>query len=191
MDKINSIQSKVVVLNIANIDTDQIIGSDHLKITDKNGLGKHLFADWRYLANGQPNPDFIYNQGNNAASQVLVAGDNFGCGSSREHAPWALLDFGIRVVISSSIADIFSNNAFKNGLLPIKVDSQQHQYLLESHGEEITVDLVNQVISCRDKTIQFEIEAFARYCLLNGLDQLDFLLAQQAKIESYEQRYHK
>jgi 3-isopropylmalate/(R)-2-methylmalate dehydratase small subunit len=191
MDKFTSIQSKVVVLNIENIDTDQIIGSDHLKITDKKGLGKHLFADWRYLENAQPNPDFVLNQADNASSQVLVAGDNFGCGSSREHAPWALLDFGIKVVISSSIADIFSNNAFKNGLLPIKVSKQQHDFLLAHHGDEISIDLQNQLISCADQQFSFEVEAFSRYCLLNGLEQLDFLLGQMPQIKQYEKKYSK
>lgn len=191
MDKIDSIQSKVVVLNIENIDTDQIIGSDHLKITDKKGLGEHLFADWRYLKNGEENPKFIYNQADNAYSQVLVAGDNFGCGSSREHAPWALLDFGIKAVISSSIADIFSNNAFKNGLLAIKVEPQQHQFLLKQHAESITVDLQRQTITCAGQCFDFKIEAFARYCLLNGLDQLDFLIRQIPLIEKYEINHNK
>jgi 3-isopropylmalate/(R)-2-methylmalate dehydratase small subunit len=191
MDKFTTIHSKVVVLNIENIDTDQIIGSDHLKITDKKGLGIHLFADWRYLDNAEPNPDFVFNQADNASSQVLVAGDNFGCGSSREHAPWALLDFGIKVVISSSIADIFSNNAFKNGLLAIKVSKQQHDFLLANHGAEISVDLKKQLVSCADQQFNFEVEAFSRYCLLNGVDQLDFLLAKMPQIKQYEQKYSK
>ncbi|MGB0495357.1 MAG: 3-isopropylmalate dehydratase small subunit, partial [Kangiellaceae bacterium] len=117
----SKINSKLAVLDIENIDTDQIIASDHLKITNKNGLGKHLFSDWRYQEDGTENDEFVLNHANLKTSKVLVAGDNFGCGSSREHAPWALLDFGIRVVISSSMADIFSNNSVKNGLLTIQV----------------------------------------------------------------------
>ena len=176
------------MINIENIDTDQIIGSDHLKITDKNGLGKHLFSDWRYLANGENNPEFVLNQENTCAAKVIVAGDNFGCGSSREHAPWALLDFGIEVVISSSIADIFSNNSIKNGLLPIKVSAIDHHFLLSKNAENIDIDLVSQQIICDDKMIGFALEPFAKYCLLNGIEQLDFLFNNESKITEYENR---
>ncbi len=191
MDKLMAVDSKVVVLKIDNIDTDQIIGSDHLKITDKKGLGKHLFADWRYLSDGKPNPNFVLNQPTCSAAQVLVTGDNFGCGSSREHAPWALLDYGIKVVISSSIADIFSNNALKNGLLVIQVSPQQHQFLLAQHTKAIRVDLAQQTITCDNQCFEFKIEAFARYCLLNGLDQLNFLLSKLDEIEQYEKQTQK
>lgn len=181
----------MAVLNIENIDTDQIIGSDHLKITNKEGLGQHLFSDWRYLATGENNPKFILNQQQHQNTKVLVAGDNFGCGSSREHAPWALLDFGIEVLISSSIADIFSNNSIKNGLLTIEVSKEQHKFLLKNDGQEIEVDLQNQSISCNQETFEFKLESFARYCLLNGIEQLDFLMNQMSKIEEYEKNYKK
>jgi len=186
MNKFEKIETKIAVIDIDNIDTDQIIGSDFLKITDKQGLGKHLFSDWRYFSDGQENPDFVLNQDDCKEAQVLVAGDNFGCGSSREHAPWALLDYGIRVVISSSIADIFSNNAIKNGLLPIELNEQQHQFLLTKNAANIEIDLVNQSIICEQEIIKFEIEPFAKYCLLNGIEQLDFLISQLAQIENYE-----
>jgi 3-isopropylmalate/(R)-2-methylmalate dehydratase small subunit len=186
MNKFNKIQSTVSVLNIDNIDTDQIIGSDHLKITNKSGLGKHLFSDWRYHEDGSNNESFILNHPSSKNAKVLVAGDNFGCGSSREHAPWAILDYGIEVVISSSIADIFANNAFKNGLLPIQLGHDKHDFLLASHGTAITVDLQQQTISCDGQSFSFEIEPFAKYCLLNGLEQLDFLVEQLDQIKQYE-----
>jgi len=186
MNKFETITSNLVVLNLENIDTDQIIGSDHLKITNKEGLGKHLFSDWRYLANGEENPDFVLNQPEIKGAKVLVAGDNFGCGSSREHAPWALLDFGIKVVISSSIADIFSNNAIKNGLLPIKISTPEHQFLLSQNGSKISIDLENKTITCLDKVMSFELESFARYCLLNGIEQLDFLISHLSDISNFE-----
>jgi 3-isopropylmalate/(R)-2-methylmalate dehydratase small subunit len=191
MNRIKTITSAVSVLDIDNIDTDQIIGSDHLKITNKSGLGKHLFSDWRYLSDGSNDENFILNQSSSKGSKILVAGDNFGCGSSREHAPWALLDYGIEVVISTSIADIFSNNSFKNGLLPIQVDQQQHDYLMAAHGKEISVDLELQLIKCGDQQFSFEVEPFAKYCLLNGLEQLDFLMGQLDQIKQYEKDNHK
>ncbi len=191
MKKFEKTITKIVVINIKNIDTDQIIGSDHLKITDKKGLGKHLFSAWRYLPCGKVNPEFALNRGS-TNFKVLVAGDNFGCGSSREHAAWALLDFGIQVVISSSIADIFFNNSIKNGLLPIQVSESQLKYLLSKDGETIEVDLLSQKISCQTETnsqarnFHFELEPFAKYCLLNGIEQLDFLIGHVDKIEKYE-----
>jgi len=186
MKPFNKLATSIAVIDIENIDTDQIIGSDHLKITNKNGLGQHLFSDWRFLGSGEDNPDFILNQHVTKHSKVLVAGDNFGCGSSREHAPWALLDFGIQAVISSSIADIFSNNSIKNGLLPIQVSKEQHQFLLSKNAKPIEIDLVNQLINCEGEEFQFDIESFARHCLLNGMDQLDFLMDHLLKIEDYE-----
>ncbi len=186
MKKFETITSNLAVLDFENVDTDQIIGSDHLKITNKEGLGKHLFSDWRYLTNGEDNPDFVFNQSEVKDAKVLVAGDNFGCGSSREHAPWALLDFGIEVVISSSIADIFSNNAIKNGLLPIEISKQQHQFLLSKNGSKISVDLEKKTISCVNKIMSFALEPFARYCLLNGIEQLDFLISHLSDIDNFE-----
>ncbi|MFT6732400.1 MAG: 3-isopropylmalate/(R)-2-methylmalate dehydratase small subunit [Polaribacter sp.] len=182
----NTISSILSVINIDNIDTDQIIASDHLKTTSKEGLGQYLFSDWRYLADGTENSDFVLNDPKLNNSQIIVAGDNFGCGSSREHAPWALLDFGIRVVISSSMADIFSNNSVKNGLLTIQVSTDEHRYLLSKNGASIQVDLLEQVITCDSRTISFQIEPFAKYCLTNGFDQLDFLMEHLKDIEKYE-----
>ncbi len=186
MKKFEKLNTSIAVIDIENIDTDQIIGSDHLKITDKKGLGQHLFSDWRYLANGENNPDFVLNRPSTRAAKVIVTGDNFGCGSSREHAPWALLDYGIEVVISSSIADIFSNNSIKNGLLPIQISETQQQFLLSKNGEGIEVDLASQQIQCDDKLIGFKLEPFAKYCLLNGIEQLDFLFNNESKITDYE-----
>ncbi len=182
----NKINSKLSAINIENIDTDQIIGSDHLKITNKNGLGKHLFSDWRYSEDGSENKNFVLNDSNLKGSQVIVAGDNFGCGSSREHAPWALLDYGIRVVISSSMADIFSNNSVKNGLLTIQISPDENQYLLSKNGFDIEIDLDQQTIDCDSKVIKFSIEPFSKYCLTNGLDQLDFLMKHTQEIEAFE-----
>jgi len=184
----NKISSKLSAINIKNIDTDQIIGSDHLKITNKNGLGQHLFSDWRYSEDGSENKDFVLNDSNLKGSQVIVAGENFGCGSSREHAPWALLDYGIRVVISSTMADIFSNNSVKNGLLTIEVTDDENKFLLDRNGFNIEVDLEQQTINCDSKTIPFQIEPFAKYCLTNGLDQLDFLIKHNEKIDAFEAR---
>ena len=152
MEKINKFSAKTVVLPIENVDTDQIIPARFLKVTSKVGIGKHLFADWRYDAAGNPKPDFILNRPEAAGAAVLVAGDNFGCGSSREHAPWALHDYGFRAVISTSIADIFRNNALKNGLLPIMVDAGVHAKLLASPGAPVTVSLEDQSVTLADGT---------------------------------------
>ena len=188
MKPFKSFQSTAVVLGINNIDTDQIIPARFLKVTDKAGLGANAFCDWRYLGDGAPNPEFALNQPAARGSQILIAGDNFGCGSSREHAPWALLDYGFRVVISSSIADIFRNNSLKNGLLPIVVDPKIHAALLESGGKQISVDLEAQTLSVAGGvSTSFSIEPFARYCMINGLDQLDYLLKHSDEISKYEE----
>lgn len=184
--KINRIEGKVAVIPNSNIDTDQIIPAEYLKTTNKLGLGKQLFSHWRYLPDGKPNPEFVLNQQPTANAKILVCGDNFGCGSSREHAPWALVDFGIQVVISSSIADIFRNNAVKNGLLPIIVDSDAHQLLLAQNGEMISVNIEEQTIGCGEKVIEFQLSPFVRYCFMNGMDQLDFLLSHSQQIAAYE-----
>jgi len=186
MKKFKKLNTNIAVIDIENIDTDQIIGSDHLKITNKSGLGKHLFSGWRFDSEGNVKSEFILNKETAKDAKVLIAGDNFGCGSSREHAPWALLDFGIEVVISSSIADIFSNNAIKNGLLPLQVSEQQHQFLLSMNGQSIEINLADQQIICENKTIKFDIEPFAKHCLLNGVDQLDFLISHLSDIDKYE-----
>ena len=187
MEAFKVIRSKTVVLPSTNIDTDQIIPARFLTVTTKNGLGKQLFADWRYDAAGNPKPDFVLNKPESAGAQVLVAGRNFGCGSSREHAPWALVDYGFRAVISSEIADIFRNNSLKNGLLPLVVDEPTHAWLLSHPGAEVGIDLQSNVLTLPDgRSIAFKIEAFARYCLLNGVDEMGYLRKQLPAIERYE-----
>jgi 3-isopropylmalate/(R)-2-methylmalate dehydratase small subunit len=185
--KIRAFTARTVVLPVDNVDTDQIIPARFLKGTSRSGLGRSLFADWRYDAQGRPRPEFVLNRPEAQGAEVLVAGDNFGCGSSREHAPWALVDAGFRAVISTSIADIFRNNALKNGLLPIVVEPGVHARLLAQAGAAVTVDLEAQAVTLADGTrTGFEVEPFARYCLLNGVDELAFLLSQADAIAAYE-----
>ena len=187
MEAFKIIRSKTVVLPSTKIDTDQIIPARFLTVTTKSGLGKQLFADWRYDAAGNPKPDFVLNKPENAGAQVLVAGRNFGCGSSREHAPWALADYGFRAVISSEIADIFRNNSLKNGLLPLVVDELTHAWLLANPGAQVVIDLQSNVLTLPDgRSVAFNIEAFARYCLLNGVDEMGYLRKQLPAIERYE-----
>jgi 3-isopropylmalate/(R)-2-methylmalate dehydratase small subunit len=188
MEPIRQIRSRTVVLPFTNIDTDQIIPARFLRTTTRAGLGQQLFADWRYGADGVLKPDFPLNRSDAAGCAVLVAGRNFGCGSSREHAPWALLDYGVRAVISTEIADIFRSNSLKNGLLPIEVDEPTGQWLLEHPGAEVTIDLDTTTLCLPGgNVVTFPIEGFARYCLLNGVDELGFLIARQAEIAAYEQ----
>ena len=190
MQPIRRIESRTVVLPSTNIDTDQIIPARFLTTTTKEGLGKQAFTDWRYDSTGAPRADFILNRPEASGCTILVAGRNFGCGSSREHAPWALLDYGLRAVISTEIADIFRNNSLKNGLLPIVIDETTHRWLLEHPGVQLCIDLESSTLSLPDGTmVSFPIEAFARYCLLNGIDELGFLLQQAAAIERYEQAH--
>jgi 3-isopropylmalate/(R)-2-methylmalate dehydratase small subunit len=187
MEKVNLITSRTVVLSVENVDTDQIIPARFLKATSKIGLGQNLFADWRFDAAGQPKADFILNRPEARGCAILVAGDNFGCGSSREHAPWALHDYGFRVVISTSIADIFRNNSLKNGLVPVVVERAVHETLLAAPGATVTVSVEDQTLTLADGTrTQFPIDPFARYCLLNGVDELEFLLAQEPIIAAFE-----
>ncbi len=187
MEKVNLITSRTVVLPVENVDTDQIIPARFLKATSKIGLGKNLFADWRFDAAGQPKADFILNRPEAKGCAILVAGDNFGCGSSREHAPWALHDYGFRVVISTSIADIFRNNSLKNGLVPVVVERAVYEKLLAAPGATVTVSVEDQTLTLADGTrTQFPIDPFARYCLLNGVDELEFLLAQEPAIAAFE-----
>jgi 3-isopropylmalate/(R)-2-methylmalate dehydratase small subunit len=187
MEPLKRVHSKTVVISSTNVDTDQIIPARFLTTTTKEGLGDQLFADWRYLAGGQLNPAFVLNRPEAREAQVLVAGRNFGCGSSREHAPWALLDYGIRAVISTEIADIFKSNALKNGLLPITVDEGTAQWLLDHPGAEVDIDLENSRLTLpTGVAMTFPIEAFARHCLLNGIDELGYLLSKLADIERYE-----
>ena len=187
MEPIRTFQSKTVLLPIENVDTDQIIPARFLKATSKVGLGSKLFADWRFAADGAPKADFVLNQPAAAGATILIAGDNFGCGSSREHAPWALVDYGFRAVVSTSIADIFRNNSLKNGLVPIVVDAATHAKLLANPGTEVSVSVADQTLTLSDGTkAKFPIDPFARYCLLNGVDELEFLLSQEQAIAAFE-----
>ncbi len=189
MDPITVLRSRTVALPSTNIDTDQIIPARFLTTTTRDGLGVSLFADWRYDKDGAPRADFVLNQPAAAGCQVLVAGRNFGCGSSREHAPWALLDFGFRAVISTELADIFRSNSLKNGLLPIVVDEATHAWLLGHPGVEVEIDLPAAELRLPDgRAVKFPIEAFSRYCLMHGIDELGYLLSQAPVIEEYEQR---
>jgi 3-isopropylmalate/(R)-2-methylmalate dehydratase small subunit len=187
MEPIRRIESKTVVIRNEDIDTDQIIPARFLTTTTKVGLGANLFADWRYGPDGTPKTDFVLNTDAADGASVLVAGRNFGCGSSREHAPWALVDFGIQAVVSTEIADIFRSNSLKNGLIPIIVDSETHGWLLDNPGASVTVDIETRDLTLPDgRKVPFPIDGFSRYCLMNGLDQLGFLLENDAAIEAYE-----
>jgi 3-isopropylmalate/(R)-2-methylmalate dehydratase small subunit len=188
-----SLTSRVVVVPQNDIDTDQIIPARFLKTTDKTGLGASLFADWRYAPDGSARPGFPLNAPRAAGAQVLLAGDNFGCGSSREHAPWALTGFGFRAVVSTSFADIFRNNAIKNGLLPVAIDAGAHASLLAQLAgrpeAELTVDLASQTVALPDGVrVGFPIDPFARTCLLEGVDELGYILRFEPQIEEHERR---
>jgi 3-isopropylmalate/(R)-2-methylmalate dehydratase small subunit len=191
MNPFISFSSSLVIMPVNDIDTDQIIPARFLKVTDKNGLGSALFADWRYLPDGSPVTDFILNQPMSMESHILLVGHNFGCGSSREHAPWALTGYGFRVVISTAFADIFHNNALKNGLLPVQVSQEEYQILLDtftaSPTRQLFVDLAAQKLTLPNKTaISFTIDLFSKNCLLNGVDELSYLLALDNEISAYE-----
>jgi 3-isopropylmalate/(R)-2-methylmalate dehydratase small subunit len=189
MQPIRQVVSRTVVLPAPNIDTDQIIPARFLRTTVRSGLGRELFHDWRYDSTGAPRPEFPLNQPAAQGCAILVAGHNFGCGSSREHAPWALLDYGFRAVISTAIADIFTSNALKNGLLPVVVDAASAQWLLDNPGAEVRVDLERSVVVLpQGREARFQIESFARYCLLNGVDELGYLRSQEAAIARHESR---
>ncbi len=187
MEKLTNIKSRTVVLPVENVDTDQIIPARFLKATSKQGLGQNLFADWRFDGSGKLKPDFVLNKPEAKGAAVLVAGDNFGCGSSREHAPWALHDYGFRAVVSTSIADIFRNNALKNGLVPVMVEPAVYAKLLSAPGAEVTISLEDRSLTLADGTrATFPIDPFARYCLLNGVDELEFLLSKSDVITAFE-----
>jgi 3-isopropylmalate/(R)-2-methylmalate dehydratase small subunit len=189
MQPITRLQSRTAVLTDENIDTDRIIPARFLTTTVREGLGKLCFNDWRYQSDGSDNPAFPLNQPQSQGCSILVAGRNFGCGSSREHAPWALLDYGIQAVLCSEIADIFRNNALKNGLLAIVIAEPQHRWLLDNPGVELTIDVEAQTITLPDGSrIAFTLEPFARHCLLNGVDQLGFLLQHTDAIGNYEKQ---
>jgi 3-isopropylmalate/(R)-2-methylmalate dehydratase small subunit len=189
MKSVTRIHSRSAVLADENIDTDRIIPARFLTTTERSGLGKLCFHDWRYQSDGGDNPAFPLNQPQAQQCSILIAGRNFGCGSSREHAPWALLDYGIEAVLCSEIADIFRNNALKNGLLAILIDEAEHRWLLAHPGIELAIDVREQTIELPDGgRIHFELESFARHCLLNGVDQLGFLLQHVDAIDRYEQQ---
>ena len=192
MAQFTSLTSRVVALPVNDIDTDQIIPARFLKATDKKGMGDNLFADWRYNADGSPKAEFVLNRPEAAGRQILLAGDNFGCGSSREHAPWALTGFGFQAVISTSFADIFRSNALKNGLLPIIVDAQTHQKLLvlvaANPDAELTIDLAAQTLSFPGGSVTFPIDPFNKTCLLNGVDELGYILGFEPEIAAFEVR---
>ena len=192
MTPLRTIESSIVCLPQANIDTDQIIPARFLTTTTRNGLGRHAFHDWRYAEDGAPKPDFVLNQAQAADARILVAGRNFGCGSSREHAPWALLDSGIRVVISSEIADIFRKNALKNGLLPIVLPQPVVDTLLAQPGLRLQVDVAKRRVYWPEGEYQsFPLEPFAQSCLLEGIDELGYLLRHAATIERHERAFAK
>jgi len=190
MPAVTQIRSRTVALPATNIDTDQIIPARFLTSTSKAGFGKHLFADWRYDADGNPKPDFALNKPDARGAAILVAGRNIGCGSSREHAPWALQDFGFAAVVSTEFADIFRTNCLKNGLLPVLLDEKTHAWLLDNPNLEVTIDVASTTLTLPDGTqVNFPLEGFAKYCLLNGVDELGFLLSKNEAIAAYERAH--
>ena len=185
--KIDTIESKTVALPIDNIDTDQIIPARFLKTTSMEGLGDNLFLDWRYLADSSPNPDFPLNKPSAKGATILITGDNFGCGSSREHAPWALVQYGFKAIISTSFADIFKGNALKNGLLPIIIPADIHAELIKWSGITLKIDLASQTVTLAGgRTVEFPIDPFAKHCLLEGVDELGYMIKQEPAIAAYE-----
>ena len=192
MAQFTSLTSRALMIPVNDIDTDQIIPAQFLKVTDKNGLADALFFNWRYNDDKSPKPDFIINKPESQGAQILLAGDNFGCGSSREHAPWALTSWGIRAVISTSFADIFRSNSLKNGLIPIIVDEETHKMLFdlveEAPRAELTVDLATQTVTFAGGSFTFPIDAFSKTCLLNGVDELGYIMGFEKEIAAYENR---
>ena len=187
MEKFTVFESRIVALPMDNVDTDQIIPARFLKTISKDGLGDQLFNDWRYDAEGRPKPDFVLNKPESKACQVLLAGDNFGCGSSREHAPWALTQYGFRAVISTSFADIFKGNSLKNSLLPIVVPPDAHAELFQNQTGTVQVDLTAQTLTLPGgRTVKFPVDDFAKHCLLEGIDELGYILKQEPAIAAFE-----
>ena len=188
MNAIQTLRSRTVVLPDCDIDTDQIIPARFLTTTSRDGLGEKLFHDWRFNRDGSVNPEFVLNQEQFAGNQIIVAGRNFGCGSSREHAPWALLDYGIKAVISTEIADIFRSNSLKNGLLPIVVSDKTHEWLLDNPGTEVKIDIESSSITLQNGEVaEYPIDGFARYCLLNGVDQMGFIQQHEKEVSQFEE----
>ncbi len=191
MSAFRELRSQSVVLRQTNIDTDQIIPARFLSTTERAGLGRNAFNDWRWQADGSPNPAFPFNQPENAGRGILLAGRNFGCGSSREHAPWALTDLGLRAIVSSEIADIFRNNSLKNGLLPVVLAETDVQVLMERPDDELVIDVAARELRTPDgRVYPFPLDAFAQTCLIEGVDEMGYLLARQADIEHYEETRH-
>jgi 3-isopropylmalate/(R)-2-methylmalate dehydratase small subunit len=193
MDKFTILEGVAAPLRIINVDTDMIVPKQYLKTIKRTGLGKGLFSEMRYRDDGSENPDFVLNKPAYRNAKILIADNNFGCGSSREHAPWALLDFGIRCVISTSFGDIFYNNCFKNGILPVRVASEDLEKLFDDAergaNARLTVDLEKQEIRGPDGgLIKFEVESFRKHCLLNGLDDIGLTLVKKAQIDAYESK---
>jgi 3-isopropylmalate/(R)-2-methylmalate dehydratase small subunit len=189
MEPLTTLRSRTVVLPVRDVDTDQIIPARFLTTTTREGLGEGLFRDLRFRKDGSEDPDFPLNRPEATGCEILVAGTNFGCGSSREHAPWALLDYGIRAVISTEFADIFKNNSLKNGLLPVIVDTNTHDWLLANPGAEVTIDVEQSTLSLPDgRLVDYPIDAFARYCLTHGIDQLGYLQKQLQSISAFEEK---
>lgn len=189
MQPISTLTSNTVVLNATDVDTDQIIPARFLTTTSREGLGDHLFHDWRFQTDGTPDTDFVLNRPDAEGCTILVAGRNFGCGSSREHAPWALLDYGLRAVISTEIADIFRSNSLKNGFLPIAIDEAPHEWLMENPGAEVRIDVQESSLTLPDgSTVNYPIDDFARYCLLEGIDQLSYLRKHLDDIQTFEEK---
>lgn len=187
MTKFTSFESRLVPLPIDNVDTDQIIPARFLKTISKHGLGDQLFYDWRYDASGRPRPDFVLNTPQAKEAKILLAGDNFGCGSSREHAPWALTQYGFRAVISTSFADIFRGNSLKNALLPIVVPRDVHAELFRNPAITVKVDLALQALLLPGgRSVDFPIDSFAKYCMLDGIDELGYILQQEKHIATFE-----
>ncbi len=191
MEKFNTLTGVAAPMNLINVDTDMIIPKQYLKTIKRSGLGQHLFAEMRFNEDGSEKPEFVLNKPAYREASILVAGDNFGCGSSREHAPWAILDFGIRCVISTSFADIFYNNCFKNGILPIKVSKEDLDKLMDDAergaNATLTVDLENQVITGPDGgEVKFDVDEFKKHCLINGLDDIGLTMQEKSKIDTYE-----
>ena len=192
MEKFTTLTTTGVPLPIENIDTDQIIPARFLKATDKQGFGDNVFRDWRYDNDDKPNPDFVLNNPRYTGGRVLVAGDNFGCGSSREHAAWAIAGYGFKAVISSFFADIFKGNALNNGLLPIPVSPEFLKGLMDTITQnpetQLTINLEAQYVQYNDTRTEFEIDSYKKVCLINGYDDIDFLLSKKAKIETFEKK---
>jgi 3-isopropylmalate/(R)-2-methylmalate dehydratase small subunit len=196
MEPIKAFKATMAPLPMNDIDTDQIIPARFLKVTDKQGLGLNAFADWRYEGDGTPKPDFVLNKDEYQGAQVLIGGHNFGCGSSREHAPWALMGAGMKAIISTYFADIFRNNALKNGLLPVVVDEETHRQLIslaeEEPTAEVEIDLESQTLTLPDgRKVTFPIDGFSKYCLLNGIDQMGYLLELSDETDTYETTHNK